>query len=144
MNLLPDLYFRHGGIARLCMSVSICEPSTVKSNFRQYLFYSTSRKSLNKRHVWTQTSFASTRVRTFNFLCADARTQTQTHAKFFSCILCPTHYMFRPWVSLLANPCPMLVAFHDPEIQLALDQLFRTPAHKLTALRTSVSLGEPA
>ena len=40
------------------------------------------------------------RVQTFNFLCADARRQThadirrrmQTHAKFFSCILCPSCY----------------------------------------------------
>ena len=52
--------------------------------------------------------------------------------------------MFRLWVSLPANPCPILVAFQDPEIQLALDRCFRNPAHKLTALRTSVSLGGPA
>ena len=34
------------------------------------------------------------RVRTFIFLCADAHAdahrRTQTHAKFFSCILCPS------------------------------------------------------
>jgi len=65
----------------------------------------------------------------------------QTHAKFFSYILYPSCYMFRPWVSLTANPCPTLVAFEDLEIQLALDRLFRNPAHKPTALRTSVSLG---
>ena len=35
--------------------------------------------------------------------------------------------MFRPWVSLPTNPCPMLVAFQDSEIQLALDQLFPKP-----------------
>ena len=40
-----------------------------------------------------------------------ARGQMQTHAKFFSCIPCPSCSMFRPWVSLLANPCPMLVVF---------------------------------
>ena len=33
-------------------------------------------------------------------------------------------YMFRPGVSLSTNPCPMLVAFQDPEIQLTLDRLF--------------------
>ena len=40
------------------------------------------------------------RIQTFNFLCADTRRQThadirgrmQTHAKFFSCILCPSCY----------------------------------------------------
>ena len=52
--------------------------------------------------------------------------------------------MFRPWVSLPANPCPMLVAFQDPEIQLALDRCFRNPAHKPKALQTSVSLGDLA
>ena len=45
--------------------------------------------------------------------CRQTQTQmhahgwTQTHAKFFSCILCPSCCMFRPWVSLPANPCPM-------------------------------------
>ena len=72
-----------------------------------------------------------------------ARGRTQTHAKIFSCILCPSCCMFRPWVSLPANPCSMLVAFQDPEIQLALDR-FRNPAHKLTALTTSVFLGDLA
>ena len=93
-------------------------------------------------------------VRTFNFLCTDAcgRTLTQTHAhgrtqtyaNFFSCILCPICYMFRPWGSLPANTCPMLVAFQDPEIQLALNWCFRNPAHKPKVLRTSASLGNLA
>ena len=120
---------------RLRTSVCVCEPSTIKSNFQQYLSHSTSQKSLNKRRVWTQKFFASRRVRTFNFLCADARKHTwthargrmQTHAKFFSCILCPSCYTFRPWVSLPTNPYPMLVAFQDSEIQLALDWLFLKP-----------------
>ena len=35
--------------------------------------------------------------------------------------------MFKPWVFLPASPCPMLVAFQDPEIQLALNRLFPKP-----------------
>ena len=61
-------------------------------------------KSLNKDASGRRNLFASRRVRTFNFLCADAcgrtqtdaRRRTQTQAKFFSCILCPSCYMFRP------------------------------------------------
>ena len=71
-----------------------------------------------------------------------ARRQTQMHAKFFSYIPCPSCYMFRPWVSLPVNPCPTLVAFQDPEIQLALNWWFLKPCRpNYTVLRTSVSLG---
>ena len=73
-----------------------------------------------------------------------ARGRTQTYAKFFSCILCPSCYMFRPWASLPANTCLMLVAFQDPELQLAIDRCFQNPAHKPKVLRTSVSLGDLA
>ena len=38
--------------------------------------YSTSRKSLNKGMSGSRDSFASRCIRTFNFLCANARTQT--------------------------------------------------------------------
>ena len=38
-----------------------------------------------------------------------SRGRMQTHAKLFSCSSCTSCYMFRPWVSLPANPCPMLV-----------------------------------
>ena len=61
---------------------------------------------------------------------ADAHTQVQMFAdqcKFFSYFPCASCYVFRPWVSLSANPCPTLVAFQDPEVQLALDQLFFNP-----------------
>ena len=71
------------------------------------------------------------RGRTQTHACGRTHTHTrgwtQMHAKFFSSILCPSCYMFRPWVSLSANPCPMLVAFQDPEIQLALDRSFPKP-----------------
>ena len=117
--------------------------------------YSTSWKSLNKRHVWTKKFFASRRVRTFNFCAqthADTRRRRRTHtderrhmqnflAAFF---VQSVTYMFRPWASLPANTCLMLVAFQDPEIQLALDWCFWNPVHKLKALRTSVSLGNLA
>ena len=117
-------------------------------NWAQYEY---SYNLANSRENWAQTKkLASGRL----IFCAQtdarrrtqmhARGQTQTHAKFFGCILCPSCCMFRSWVSLPANPCPMLVAFQDPEIQLALERCFRNPAHTPTALRTSVSLGDLA
>ena len=71
--------------------------------------------SLSQPH----TSVTSLRTRVCMFACL--------LACFFSCILCLSCYLFRPWVSLPTNPYPMLVAFQDPEIQLALNRLSPKP-----------------
>ena len=78
--------------------------------------------------------FVSRHIQTFNFLCADActqmqthaRGQTHTHAKLFSCPPCPSCCLD---LESLSPPIlvSILVAFQDPEIQLALDQLFPKP-----------------
>ena len=75
---------------------------------------------------------------------ADTHGRMQTHAKFFSCIPCPSCYMFRPWVSLPANPCPMLMAFQEPEIQLALDRLFPKPCPPTYSAQNQHILGRPS
>ena len=55
-----------------------------------------------------------------------ARGQTQTHAKF-SAAFYVQPVIFLGFESLPTNPCPMLIAFQDPETQLALDRLFPKP-----------------
>ena len=83
-------------------------------------------------------SYTSRHVQTFNFLCADKHTQMQTHAKFFSYILCPSCYMFRPWVSLPANPLSHVGSFLRSRNTVGTQSIIS--AIPPTVLRTSISL----
>ena len=82
---------------------------------------------------------AQTHARKCRHMHVDERTRIQDSSAALH--VQAVTYMFRPWVSLPANPCPILVAFKIQKYSWHLIDCFQNPAHQPTALRTSISLG---